>query len=78
MQTAGRDVLICILATLSLGAGTIKAQTTPASVRSLLAQPVQSTAVVAFQLQQYLSHPRHASALSPEREGLGNAATEVA
>jgi dienelactone hydrolase len=65
MRIIGRNVLICTVAMLPLAAATMQAQTKPASVRSLLGQPVQPTPVIAFQLQQYLS--RHITPLPTPR-----------
>jgi dienelactone hydrolase len=51
-----RRMLACTAAVWMLFVHSIHGQTTAESVQSLLAQPVQSTEVTAFQLQQYLSH----------------------
>jgi dienelactone hydrolase len=61
MRRAGRNYLIGIAAILPLMATAMRGQTTPNSLRSLLAQPVEPTSVIAFQLEQYLS--RHITPL---------------
>ncbi|WP_263357044.1 alpha/beta hydrolase family protein [Acidicapsa ligni] len=53
---AGRIYGMAIAAVCVLIAGIGYGQTTAESLKSLLAQPVQTTDVTAFQLQQYLSH----------------------
>jgi dienelactone hydrolase len=55
MRRTGRNFSIAILAALFLIAAVAPGQTTADSLRSLLKQPVEPTAVTAFQLQQYLS-----------------------
>lgn len=55
MRRTGRKFSIAILAALFLIAAVAPGQTTADSLRSLLKQPVEPTAVTAFQLQQYLS-----------------------
>jgi dienelactone hydrolase len=56
MRLAGRNCVIAIAAILPLTAATTYGQTTSDTLQSVLAQPVQSTDVTAFQVQQYLSH----------------------
>src|SRR5258708_19193542 len=51
-----RRILGCTASVWMLFVHSIHGQTTAESVQSLLAQPVQSDEVTAFQLQQYLSH----------------------
>jgi dienelactone hydrolase len=55
MRRTGRNFSIAILAALFLIAAVAPGQTTADSLRTLLKQPVEPTAVTAFQLQQYLS-----------------------
>jgi dienelactone hydrolase len=55
MRRTGRKFSIAILPALFLIAAVAPGQTTADSLRSLLKQPVEPTAVTAFQLQQYLS-----------------------
>ncbi len=55
MRLAGRNFVIAIAAFLPLALAAAHGQTTPATLQSLLSQPVQSADVTAFQLQQYLS-----------------------
>jgi dienelactone hydrolase len=56
MRLARRSYLIALAAVLPLAWAVAHSQTTAETLQSLLAQPVQSTDVTAFQLQQYLSH----------------------
>jgi dienelactone hydrolase len=77
MRLIGRNCLIVLAAMLPLAAATAYSQTTTETLQSLLAQPVQSTDVTAFQLQQYLSHritplpsPKSASAWEDQAEKL--------
>lgn len=56
MRLAGRNFVFSIVAMLSLLPAPMYGQTTAASLQNLLSQPVEPTAVIAFQLQQYLSH----------------------
>ena len=53
MKQTGRILLIAIAA---VAATAVHGQTMPERLKDLLAQPVQSPDVTAFQLQQYLSH----------------------
>src|SRR5277367_3004219 len=56
MRLARRIFLIVPAAVFSFAMMTAHGQTTARSLQSLLQQPVEPTAVTAFQLQQYLSH----------------------
>jgi dienelactone hydrolase len=56
MRTAGRKVVTAAAAALALATAVLSAQTTPDTLRSLLTQSVEPTAVTAFELEQYLSH----------------------
>jgi dienelactone hydrolase len=55
MKEAGRILLIAIAAVTAPAAGELYGQTTPETLEKVLAQPVQSPDVTAFQLQHYLS-----------------------
>ncbi len=56
MKHTGQKSVIVTAAALTLMASVGHGQTTPNSVQSLLSQPVEPTAVTAFQMEQYLSH----------------------
>jgi dienelactone hydrolase len=56
MRVSPRILAFTPAAVLMLCVGFIHGQTTPETLQSLLARPVQSTDVTAFQLQRYLSH----------------------
>ena len=56
MKKAGRILMIAIAAAAAPAAAALYGQTNPETLKNLLAQPVQSPDVTAFQLQQYLSH----------------------
>lgn len=56
MRSAGRKVVTATTAVFAFMTAALYGQTTPNSLRSLLAQPVEPTAVTAFELEQYLHH----------------------
>ncbi len=56
MRSAGRKTVTAAAAVLVLGTAGLHSQTTPSTLRSLLEQPVEPTAVTAFELENYLSH----------------------
>ena len=77
MRLTRRNYLIALAAVLPLAPAVAYSQTTAETLQSLLAQPVQSTDVTAFQLQQYLSHritplpsPKSASAWEDQAQTL--------
>jgi dienelactone hydrolase len=77
MRLTGRNFVIALTAMVSFVAATMRAQTTPAALQNLLAQPVRPVAVTASQLQTYLSHritslpsPKSASEWTDQEEKL--------
>jgi dienelactone hydrolase len=77
MRFAGRTYGLTVTALLVLCVNVANGQTTPETLQSLLAQPVQTKEVTAFQLQHYLSHritplptPTNASEWNTRKEQL--------